>query len=110
MHEYQHVLWRQSLANQKRGQQARAQGGKSTSEVEAYAWELLHATESGLQRLPDKTAEIWGHLNEEFWLLDPADQAGMRPLAQRALQQALRIVKGTRETLVPFKPPSSVNP
>jgi hypothetical protein len=110
MHEYQHVLWRQSLANQKREQQARAQGGKSTSEVEAYAWELLHATESGLQRLPDKTAEIWEHLNEEFWLLDPADQASMRPLAQRALQQAQRIVKGTKETLAPFKPPSSVNP
>jgi hypothetical protein len=59
-----------------------------TEEVEAYAWELLHASESGLARLPDKVAVVWNDLNEEFWKLDPKAQATARPLAMRALQIA----------------------
>lgn len=109
MHEYQHVLWNQSLKNQEIGrethEEGRQGGGMYTSEVEAYAWELLHATESGLSQLPDKIAGVWGNLNEEFWGLDPAAQKAMRPKVQRAWAEANRFVKGTKVTLEPFKKP-----
>jgi hypothetical protein len=105
MHEYQHVLWRQSLANQQHEQQVRARGSQSSSEVEAYAWELLHAKETGLARLPDKAATIWEKLNDAFWAMEAADRGTVRSLALRARTQAAKIVKGTGETLVPFQPP-----
>jgi hypothetical protein len=99
MHEYQHVAFAQSLSNQQKSHAASGHGGMDTDEVEAYAWELLHASETGLNRLPDQVAVVWSNLNGEFWLLDPAAQAASRPLAVRALSAAQRIVKGSGVTL-----------
>src|SRR2546423_11740118 len=65
IHEYQHVLWHQKLDNQKIGEQEhegeKRGGGRYTSEVEAYTYELLHAEESGLSKLPEKIAGVWGN-------------------------------------------------
>jgi hypothetical protein len=109
MHEYQHVLWNQSLKNQEIGrethEEGRQGGGMYTSEVEAYAWELLHAEESGLFKIPEKIAGVWRNLNDEFWIMEPAAQAKMRPMVQRAWTAANRFVKGTTVTLDPFKKP-----
>ena len=76
----------------------------------ADGWELLHATETGLARLPDKIAQIWENLNEAFWQLDSQAQNRERQLVVRAFQKAKDYMKGSNLTLVPFKPPSSVNP
>ena len=95
MHEYQHVLWQQTLAHQQTSNQAHQQGFVSPDEVEAGAWELLHANESGLARMPDKIAQIWENLNGFFWGLDAAAQASERPLVARALQKAKDFVKGS---------------
>ena len=46
MHEYQHVLFRQSLSNQQISHQASGHGGMDTDEVEASAWN------SCMQRIP----------------------------------------------------------
>ena len=108
MHEYQHVLWGQSFENQDREGKAQAKKMKSTGEVEASAWELLHANESGIDRLPDQAAKIWKTLNTEFWMfLSPPDQSKMQPLVLRAQRRAQQIVQGTGETLVPFKRPTT---
>ncbi len=109
IHEYQHVLWNQSLKNQEIGRESheegRQGGGKYTSEVEAYVYELLHLEESGLSKVPEKIAEVWGHLNDEFWTLDQATQKAMQPKVQRALAQAQRFVRGTKVTLDRFAAP-----
>jgi hypothetical protein len=105
MHEYQHVLHRQSIENQIHDKTNREQGFSTADEVEAAAWELLHTAESGLERVPDKIAQIWRNLNDDFWRLEDGDKTRMKPLVQRAFQQAQRIVKGTKVTLVPFKSP-----
>jgi len=101
-HEYQHVQFQQSLSNQKLMHDAQGHGGMDTDEVEASAWELLHATETGLASQPDKIAEVWKQLNDEFWQLDPAAQAAKRPLALRALGEAQRFVRGSQVNLHPF--------
>ena len=105
MHEYQHVLQRQTLANQDRDRRLREQGFKSGNEVEAYAWELLHADESGLKALPEKIATMWRLLNEEFWVLDAGEQARVRPIATRARARAQAMVARTTVTLEPFRRP-----
>jgi hypothetical protein len=109
IHEYQHVLWNQSLKNQEIGrdshEEGRQGGGKYTSEIEAYVYELLHLEESGLSKVPEKIAEVWRHLNEEFWTLDQATQKAMQPKVQRALAQAQRFVRGTQVTLDRFAAP-----
>lgn len=104
MHEYQHVLQAQSLANQQLEAQLRPQGLESGNEVEAYAWELLHTDETGLKALPEKVAKIWGLLNEAFWKLDSIEQKKERALAKRAEQRAKALVGGTGVTLDPFEP------
>ncbi|MEH1867451.1 MAG: DUF4157 domain-containing protein [Nostoc sp.] len=105
MHEYQHVLWQQTLAHQKQSHLAHSQGDMAPDEVEAGAWELLHATETGVARLPDKVAQIWENLNDAFWKLDPKAQASERQLVVRAFQKAKTFMKGSQLTLVPFSPP-----
>jgi hypothetical protein len=105
MHEYQHVLQRQSLANQQNEQRLRAQKLQSANEVEAYAWELMHASESGLQGLPNKVASVWGNLNEEYWKLDLVERAKVSSLARKARARAEAMVKGSGVTLVPFRAP-----
>lgn len=109
IHEYQHVLWNQTLKNQEIGrethEEGRQGGGAYTSEAEAYTYELLHLEESGLAKVPEKIAEVWRHLNEEFWTLDQATQKAMRPKVQQALAQAKRFVKGTKVELDPFRKP-----
>src|SRR2546423_5524680 len=106
MHEYQHVLWNQSLKNQEirseTHEDGRQGGGKYTSEVEAYAYELLNAKESGLSQIPEKIAEVWHYLNEEFWTLDQPTRNKMLSKVQNALAEAKRIVKGTQVTLDRF--------
>ena len=104
MHEYQHVLFQQSVSNQTLSQQARGHGGMDTEETEASAWEILHAQETGLEHMPDEIAQIWKTLNGEFWQLDAAAQANTRPLAMRALTEAQRFVRGSQVSLVPFSP------
>jgi hypothetical protein len=76
-----------------------------TSEVEAYAWELLHAEESGLSKVPEKIAGVWRNLNDEFWKTDVATQTKMRPKVQLAWTEAKRFVKGTKVELDPFRKP-----
>jgi hypothetical protein len=110
MHEYQHVLWQQTLPHQEESHLLHSQGFMTPDEVEASAWELIHGTETGLARLPDRIAIIWENLNEAFWKLDAKAQASERQLAVRALQKAKDFLKGSQLTLVPFSPPSSVNP
>jgi hypothetical protein len=105
MHEYEHVRQRQSLPNQQNESKLREAGTKSGNEVEAYAWELTHAGESGIKSLPNKVATIWSSLNEEFWILDTAEQAKVRGLALKARARAEAMVKGSPETLVPFQAP-----
>jgi hypothetical protein len=109
MHEYQHVLWNQSLENQTIGRESheegRQGGGKFTSEVEAYSHELLHAKESGLSQIPEKIADVWHYLNEEFWTLDQPTRTKMLPKVQKALTEAKSFVKGTKVELEPFKKP-----
>jgi hypothetical protein len=105
MHEYQHVLERQSLAKQQNERNLRAQNLKSGGEVEAYAYELLHADESGLKALPATIATVWQDLNEEFWKLDATEQAKVRSIARRARATAAELVKGTGVALEPFQAP-----
>ena len=109
IHEYQHVLWNRTLKNQEIGrethEEGREGGGAYTSEAEAYAYELLHLEESGLAKVPEKIAEVWRHLNEEFWTLDQATQKAMRPKVQQALAQAKRFVKGATVELDSFRKP-----
>jgi Domain of unknown function (DUF4157) len=105
MHEYQHVLWQQSLPNQKESNLLHSQGFATPDEVEAGAWELLHATESGIGGLPDKVAQIWENLNDFFWKLDAQSQAQERALVVRAFQKAKTLMKGSQLPLVPFSPP-----
>ena len=106
MHEYQHVLWQQTLAHQQISHRAHTQGYESPDEVEASAWELLHATETGLARMPDEIAQRWEKLNESFWKLDPQAQASERQLVIRALQKATELIRGSQQKLVPFSSPS----
>jgi hypothetical protein len=101
MHEYQHVLWQQTLAHQGISNLAHQQGFESPDEVEAGAWEILHATETGLARLPDKIADIWKNLNTAFSKLAAQDQASERPLVLRAFRKAKDIVRGSQVTLDP---------
>ena len=110
MHEYQHVLWQQTLAHQKESQLLHSQRFVTPDEVQASAWEILHASESGLAKMPDRIARIWKNLNESFWQLDAKSQASERPLVNRAFQKAKELVKGSQVTLVPFSSSSSVNP
>jgi hypothetical protein len=105
MHEYQHVLWQQALANQQVSHLLHAQNLGTPDEVKAGAWELLHATETGVARLPDKIAQIWANLNDSFWKLDAKAQASERPLVLLALQKAKDLMKGSKLTLVPFASP-----
>jgi hypothetical protein len=109
IHEHQHVLWGQVLTNQEIGrishEKGRKGGGQYTDEVEAYTYELLHAEESGLSKLPEKIAGVWGNLNDEFWTLDAATQRAMRPKVLQALAQAQRFVRGTQVRLDPFARP-----
>lgn len=105
MHEYQHVLERQSLAKQQNERNLRAQNLKSGGEVEAYAYEILHADESGLKALPAMIATAWQNLNEEFWRLDATEQAKTRSIARRARARAAELVKGTGVALDPFQAP-----
>lgn len=78
LHEYQHVLQRQSLKSQEANQKAHEDHGTSTNEVEAYAWELEHAAERGLGGVPDKVAEIWKELNDAFWGMYADDQQRLK--------------------------------
>jgi hypothetical protein len=109
IHEYQHVLWNQKLENQEIGKAehegGKQGGGRYTSEVEAYTYELLHAEESGLSKLPEKIAGVWRNLNEEFWGLDAATQRAMRPKVLKARAAAEKFVRGTQVTLDPFQRP-----
>jgi hypothetical protein len=70
--------------------------------VEAYAWEILHAKETGLTSDPDSIFQIWEHLNEAFQDLDPQEMKQERPLALRAFQQANTLVKGSDNKLSPL--------
>jgi hypothetical protein len=108
IHEYQHVLWNQTIEHQTIGKETRGgreNGGKYTSELEAYLYELLHAEESGLSNLPEKIAGVWSNLNEEFWKRDAATQRAMRPKVQQALAKAQQFVRGTQVRLDPFQRP-----
>jgi hypothetical protein len=102
MHEYQHVLWQQTLAHQQESHLLRSQGFQTPDEVVASAWELFHASETGLDRLPDKVAHVWKILNQMFWALDAQSQKEQRPLALRALQKAKDLTKTSKVPLVPF--------
>lgn len=104
MHEYQHVLWQQTLPHQNESHLLHSQGFETPDEVRASAWELLHANESGIARIPSKVSRIWSNLNESFWKLDKQAQASERPLVTRAFQKATTLVKGTGVALDPFAP------
>jgi hypothetical protein len=105
VHEYQHVLWQQSLSHQKESHLLHGQGFETPDEVEASAWELLNATETGLVNLPNDVAHVWKTLNGMFWKLDAQSQAQERPLALRAFQKAKDLTKTSKTPLVPFSPP-----
>jgi hypothetical protein len=106
MHEYQHVLWQQTLANQKISDLVHQQPNvEAPDEARAGSWELLHAKESGLASMPEKIAQIWKNLNETFWNLDQQGQTSERALVTRAYQKAKEYVKGTQVTLVLFSQP-----
>jgi hypothetical protein len=110
MHEYQHVLWQQTLAHQQVSNQTHQQGFVAPDEVEAGAWELLNASQTGIAKMPDKVGQIWSNLNTSFWGLDAQSQKRERPLVLRAFQKAKDYTKGSQVTLVPFAAPSSTNP
>jgi hypothetical protein len=106
MHEYQHVKHRQLLVNQTLSHTYKGHGGLYTGEVEASAWELLHARETGLASDADKIAAVWSTLNDEYWLLDPPARVAMQPLVQNAHKEASAFVKNTSVRLVPFQRPN----
>jgi hypothetical protein len=102
MHEYQHVLQRQSRANQDTEDRLRAAGSKSTNEVRAYAWELLNAERTGVKELPDKVASIWASLVEEYGLLAAPERKQAASVVKQAQARAQAMVKGSGETLAPL--------
>jgi hypothetical protein len=108
MHEYQHVLWQQTLAHQQQSHKAHNEGFTAPDEVEAGAWELLNARETGVANMPGKIAQIWENLNKFFWRLDDKAQKSERPLVARAYQKAKDLLKttGGNQTLAPFSQPS----
>ena len=110
MHEYQHVLWQQTLAQQQISSQAHQQGFVAPEEVEAGAWELMNAGQTGIAKMPGKVAQIWSNLNKSFWGLDAQSQKSERPLVLRAFQKAKDYIKGSQVTLDPFAAPSTTNP
>jgi hypothetical protein len=105
MHEYRHVLQRQSLANQETESRLRAAGLKSINEVEAYALEQLNATESGIKDLPERVASVWASLVDEYGQLDTPEKRKARPLAERARARAQAMIRGSSETLAPLPTP-----
>jgi hypothetical protein len=109
MHEYQHVLWQQTLEHQKQSHKAHVERFTAPDEVEAGAWELLHAKETGVANLPGKIAQIWENLNKVFWQLDDKAQKSERQLVAQAYQKAKELLKaiGSNQSLVPFSQPSS---
>ena len=105
MHEYQHVLWRQTFEHQQKSHEAHEKGFTAPDEVKASAWQLLHAVETGVALLPDRVAHIWENLNEAFLNLDSQEQANQRALVIQAFDKAKILVKGSKQTLVPFRQP-----
>lgn len=101
MHEYQHVLFQQSQANQSihnRGPAA------NPDEVQAYAWNILHASETGEANSPDQIANEWNQLNESYSHLDAPTALSQRSLATRAYNKAKRLAQGATVQLDPFNP------
>ena len=95
MHEYQHVLDHQTAA----GRQKREDG-----EVEAHAWDILHAVELGISRSPDIVADEWNELNKNYGrITDQQALTRVRPVASRAFAEARKLVggKATLDTFVP---------
>ena len=102
MHEYQHVL------------QFHNPGAKGTTgqvpipwlierqEVEAYAWEILNATKTGLDQKPKLIKENWRRLHEDHWLkLGPKGKKLMNALYVSAHAEAVRLLPGVK---LGFKP------
>jgi hypothetical protein len=105
MHEYQHVLFQQTKANQEISHTAHEQGLGSPDEVRAGSWEIMHAEESGLDKMPDKIAQIWNNLNASFWKMASNDQTPEKPMVTRAFQKAQALTRGKNVQLDPFTQP-----
>lgn len=105
MHEYQHVLWQQTLAHQQESELLHQQNFTAPDEIRAGAWELLHADVTGIARFPDKVGQIWKNLNDFFWKADAKTQAEERPLMTKAFEKAKALVKGSSVALVAFRAP-----
>lgn len=104
MHEYQHVLWQQTLPNQKLSNDLHAQGIGVPDEVEAGAWEILHAAETGISKMPERIVQIWSNLNDAFWKLDSIAQKSERKLVEKAFLKAKAMMGKNQEKLDRFEP------
>lgn len=110
MHEYQHVLYRQTEPNFRESRDDANQGYQRRDEVLAGTWEIMHAQETGLDKTPDEIASRWKILNDAYWHSSPKAQKAQKAAVEGAYKKAQSIVKGSKASLVPFASPSSVNP
>jgi hypothetical protein len=93
MHEYQHVLQFQQgqEPGERAGDERAAKIAAEADEVEAYLWELEHATETGLDNNIEDLQETAKRLKEHYDKLGQLDDARQETYAAR-VQAALESV------------------
>lgn len=95
LHEYTHVQQMQSFkANMPVTMRNMSSdpGQRNAGEVEAYAFEITHATSTGLNTSPKLVAELWGRLCNAFSFMMPFTKKRMEPIARKALDAAKKVV------------------
>ncbi|ACY16763.1 DUF4157 domain-containing protein [Haliangium ochraceum] len=102
MHEYWHVLQFQDAATSP--SVVPGQGGGALidqQEVEAYAWEIEHAEDTGLSEKPAMMKDAWRRLHNNYWVnLSAADKAPLLARVTNCHQIAER-VSGETLTFTP---------
>jgi hypothetical protein len=92
MHEYQHVLQRQTQAVQPGAE------GSDARETDAYLWELEHADQTGVIEQPDALRDLLNRLTEHF--------AALSPQRQDAYRARVEAVAGMVDAIVSVEPPA----
>jgi hypothetical protein len=102
MHEYQHVLQFHDPGAKGTTGQVTIPWLVERQEVEAYAWEVLNASKTGLDQKPKLLKERWRRLHEEHWLkLGPKGRKLMNALYVSAHAEAVKLLPGVK---LGFKP------
>jgi hypothetical protein len=96
LHEYQHVLQFErpsglpTIASVVPGQQSAMLYYKQ-KDVEAYATEILHAHETGVDQHPPDVRDLWGRLHDAWSYLDLAKKQPLKDLYLQAHASAVSI-------------------